>query len=75
MSAQFGADYLRAFRERGGKVVTMRVGNDYVIDIERAMFNKPSGFLFSGAPYEAVWIPSASTTSKRFSACSGSSIG
>ena len=47
MSAQFGADYLRAFRERGGKVVTMRVGNDYVIDIERAMFNKPSGFLFS----------------------------
>ncbi|POM17345.1 hypothetical protein CSX04_05643 [Burkholderia cepacia] len=55
MSAQFGADYLRAFRERGGKVVTMRVGNDYVIDIERAMFNKPSGFLFSGAPYDAVW--------------------
>ncbi|MDI9690355.1 DUF2827 family protein, partial [Burkholderia cenocepacia] len=53
--AQFGADYLRAFRERGGKVVTMRVGNDYVIDIERAMFDKPSGFLFSGAPYDAVW--------------------
>ncbi|WP_175991802.1 DUF2827 family protein, partial [Burkholderia stagnalis] len=49
MSAQFNAEYLRAFRERGGKVVTMRVGNDYVIDIERAMFNKPSGFLFSGA--------------------------
>ncbi|KVM18479.1 hypothetical protein WJ51_07235, partial [Burkholderia ubonensis] len=55
MSAQFNADYLRAFRERGGKVVTMRVGNDYVIDIERAMFNKPSGFLFSGAPYDSVW--------------------
>uniref|UniRef100_UPI002ABD251B DUF2827 family protein n=1 Tax=Burkholderia sp. BCC1977 TaxID=2817440 RepID=UPI002ABD251B len=49
MSAQFGADYLRAFRDHGGKVVTMRVGNDYVIDIERAMFDKPSGFLFSGA--------------------------
>ncbi|WP_186029750.1 DUF2827 domain-containing protein [Burkholderia gladioli] len=55
MSAQFDADYLRAFRNRGGKVVTMRVGNDYVIDIERAMFDKPSGFLFSGAPYDAVW--------------------
>ncbi|WP_322034692.1 DUF2827 family protein, partial [Burkholderia sp. BCC1970] len=23
--------------------------------IERAMFDKPSGFLFSGAPYDAVW--------------------
>ncbi|WP_017920019.1 DUF2827 domain-containing protein [Burkholderia gladioli] len=55
MSSQFSADYLHAFRERGGKTVTMRVGNDYVIDIERAMFDKPSGFLFSGAPYDAVW--------------------
>ncbi|VWB97980.1 hypothetical protein BLA6863_04703 [Burkholderia lata] len=25
------------------------------VDIERAMFDKPSGFLFSGAPYDAVW--------------------
>jgi hypothetical protein len=55
MSAQFSADWIAAFRQRGGKVVTMRVGNDYVIDIERAMFNKPSGFLFSGAPYDGVW--------------------
>ncbi|MFP3559877.1 DUF2827 family protein, partial [Paraburkholderia sp. SIMBA_049] len=53
--AQFGADYLRAFRDRGGKVVTMRVGNDYVIDIERMMFDLPHGMLVSGTPYSAIW--------------------
>jgi hypothetical protein len=55
MSAQFSADWIAAFRQRGGKVVTMRVGNDYVIDIERAIFDKPPGFLFSGAHYDGVW--------------------
>ncbi|ACR30654.1 DUF2827 domain-containing protein [Burkholderia glumae] len=55
MSALFNADWLSVFRKRGGKVITMRVGNDYVIDIERAMFDKPPGFLFSGAQYDGVW--------------------
>lgn len=55
MSAQFSIDWITAFRQRGEKVVTTRVDNDYVIDIERAIFNKPSGFLFSGAPYDGVW--------------------
>ncbi|WP_233870160.1 DUF2827 domain-containing protein [Paraburkholderia adhaesiva] len=55
MSAQLNADWIAAFRQRGGKVATLRVGNDYVIDIERAMFDKPSGFLFSGAHYDGVW--------------------
>ncbi|KGD15452.1 DUF2827 domain-containing protein [Burkholderia pseudomallei] len=55
MSAQFNAGWLAEYQRRGGKVVTMRVGNDYVIDIERAIFDKPSGFLFSGARYDGVW--------------------
>ncbi|WP_156441046.1 DUF2827 family protein, partial [Burkholderia sp. ABCPW 14] len=55
MSAQFNAGWIAAYQQRGGKVVTMRVGNDYVIDIERAIFDKPSGFLFSGARYDGVW--------------------
>lgn len=33
----------------------MRVGNDYVIDIERMIFDKPHGLLVTGAPYHAVW--------------------
>ncbi|RTL34149.1 MAG: DUF2827 domain-containing protein [Burkholderiales bacterium] len=55
MGAQFSADWARAFRDRGGCLVGMCVGNNYVIDIERMMFNRPSGFVVSGAPYHAVW--------------------
>ena len=55
MSAQLNEDWVRQFRERGGRYAWMRVGNDYVIDIERAMFNKPHGGLCSNKPYDAVW--------------------
>jgi hypothetical protein len=55
MSAQLDRTWAVAFRERGGKVVTMRVGNDYVIDIERMVFDKPHGFLVAGTPYDEVW--------------------
>lgn len=55
MSAQLDRDWAVAFRERGGKIVSMRVGNDYVIDIERMIFDKPHGLLISGAPYHEVW--------------------
>jgi hypothetical protein len=33
----------------------MRVANDYVIDIERMIFDRPHGMLISGTPYDAVW--------------------
>ena len=63
MSAQLSKEWIIAFRERGGKVVSMRVGNDYVIDIERMVFNKPNGLLISGAPYDEVWtLPEYETT-------------
>ena len=55
MSAQLGSEWIVAFRERGGKVATMRVGNDYVIDAERMVFDKPHGLLISGAPYDEIW--------------------
>jgi hypothetical protein len=55
MSAQLGREWVVAFRERGGKIVSMRVGNDYVIDIERMVFNKPQGMLVTSAPYHEVW--------------------
>lgn len=70
MSAQLDVAWIAAFRERGGKVVTMRVGNDYVIDIERAMFGKPPGFLFSGATYDGVWtIPEFGVTCRSYFEC------
>ena len=33
----------------------MRVGNDYVIDVERMVFDKPHGLLITGAPYDEIW--------------------
>jgi Protein of unknown function (DUF2827) len=55
MSAQLKREWIVAFREQGGKVVTMRVGNDYVIDCERMVFDEPHGLLISGAPYDEIW--------------------
>ncbi|MGU8077150.1 DUF2827 domain-containing protein [Burkholderia pyrrocinia] len=56
MSAQLDLAWARAFRARGGHLVTMRVANDYVIDIERTMFNLPAGLIVSGMPYSAIWM-------------------
>lgn len=55
MSAQLAREWVVAFRERGGKIVSMRVGNDYVIDIERMIFDQPHGLLVTAAPYHEVW--------------------
>ena len=55
MSAQLSNDWMIAFKETGRKVVSMRVGNDYVIDIERMVFDKPHGLLITGGPYDEVW--------------------
>ena len=54
-SAQLDKEWVVKFRANGRKVVSMRVGNDYVIDIERMMFNKPHGLLITGAPYDEIW--------------------
>jgi hypothetical protein len=55
MSAQLDCAWAVRFRERGGKIVSMRVGNDYVIDIERMIFNRPHALLITGSPYHEIW--------------------
>jgi hypothetical protein len=55
MSAQLPEAWVTGFREKGGRYAWMRVGNDYVIDIERAMFDKPNGSLVSSKTYDAIW--------------------
>jgi len=55
LSAQLSPEWARDFRGKGGRVVGMRVANDYVIDIERMMFGLPHGLLMSGTPYDAIW--------------------
>ncbi|MGJ7562836.1 DUF2827 domain-containing protein [Variovorax sp. GB1R11] len=67
MSAQLAREWSVAFRGKGGKIVSMRVGNDYVIDIERMIFDKPHGLLISGAPYDEVWtIPEYESSCKPY---------
>ena len=55
MSAALPDDWCAAFRARGGRVAWMRVGNDYVIDIERAMYGKPPASLCTDKVYDAIW--------------------
>lgn len=55
MSALLPDEWFAAFRARGGRCAWMRVGNDYVIDIERAMFDKPNGSLVSSKKYDGIW--------------------
>ncbi|KVV48309.1 hypothetical protein WK92_15105 [Burkholderia ubonensis] len=55
LSAQLNPHWARSFLARGGRLIGMRVANDYVIDIERMMFDLPHGMLVSSTPYNAVW--------------------
>ena len=67
LSAQLDPQWARAFRASGGKIVGMRVANDYVIDVERMVFDLPPGMLISGTPYDAIWtLPAFERTCERY---------
>ena len=55
MSSLLPEEWLRQFRAKGGRCAWMRVGNDYVIDIERSMFDQPSGAVLGDKAYDAIW--------------------
>ncbi|KVP46690.1 DUF2827 domain-containing protein [Burkholderia ubonensis] len=55
LSAQLDPKWARDFQSRGGRVVGMRVANDYAIDVERMIFGRPHGMLVSGAEYDVIW--------------------
>jgi hypothetical protein len=55
MSDQLADDWVAQFRSKGGRYVWMRVGNDYFIDVERAVYNLAPGALCSPKVYDAVW--------------------
>jgi hypothetical protein len=55
MSSQVPEGWLEKFRAKGGRIAWMRCGNDFVIDIERAMNNLPPAGLCSAKTYDAVW--------------------
>ncbi len=50
---------LAYFLQRGGKLISAKVGNDYVIDAERVIFGLPAASLVRNVPYSAIWTSEA----------------
>ena len=55
MSDQFPEDWVNSFRAKGGRYIAMKVGNEYFIDVERAIYQMPHAGLCSRKVYDAVW--------------------
>jgi len=55
LSAQLNPDWARAFEARGGRIIGMRVANDFVIDSERMAHGLSATLLMSGVPYHQIW--------------------
>lgn len=55
MSDQLAEDWVERFRAKGGRYVAMKVGNEYFIDVERAIYSLPHAGLCSRKVYDAIW--------------------
>jgi hypothetical protein len=55
LSAQLDRGWVEKFKAGGGRVVGMRVANDYVLDVERMAFGLSPATLVSQSPYDVVW--------------------
>jgi hypothetical protein len=55
LSAQLDPVWGRQFVAKGGRIVGMRVANDFVIDAERMAFGLPPALLMSPVPYHEIW--------------------
>lgn len=55
LGAQVELDWARDFTAAGGRIVSMRVANDRVIDAERMAFGLPPGMVMDGVPYAEIW--------------------
>jgi hypothetical protein len=53
--AQVSAEEVERVHRRGGKAVSFKYGNAFVIDAERAIHGKPSGSIMNGARFDEVW--------------------
>jgi hypothetical protein len=55
LSAQLDPAWGRQFVAKGGRIVGMRVANDFIIDAERMAFGLPPALLMSPVPYHEIW--------------------
>ncbi|WP_314722859.1 DUF2827 family protein [Haemophilus pittmaniae] len=42
--------------EHGGKTVCYKMGPDYIMDIEKFIFDQPAGRIFNGATFDSLWL-------------------
>ena len=55
------------YRKRGAKIVSYRMGNDFIADMEKMVHDKPGARAFNGTKYDAVWmIPQHENTCKSY---------
>ena len=53
--------------EHGGKVVCYKMGNDFIMDMEKFLFDKKAGRVFNGTLFDSVWmIPQHENTCKSY---------
>ena len=65
--AQVDQESIAELHRRGGKAVAYRMGNDFVIDMERVIFKQPTGYLFKQVGFDEVWtIPQHEKTCKSY---------
>lgn len=55
LSAQLDPQWALHFAGHGGRIIGMRVANDFIIDAERIAYNLDPGLLMSGVPYDEIW--------------------
>ncbi|SUP43593.1 DUF2827 family protein [Veillonella criceti] len=59
--------YEKEFRKHGAKIVTYRMGNDFIWDMEKFIVGKDGGRAFNGSTYDQVWlIPQVYETNKDY---------
>ena len=44
------------YRKRGAKIVSYRMGNDFIADMEKMVNDKPGARAFNGTKYDTVWM-------------------
>jgi len=61
------ARHADAVHKNNGKVVSYRMGNDYILEMESFIFNREFGRFFNGVEVDAVWtIPQHEKTCKSY---------
>ncbi|WP_314722860.1 DUF2827 family protein [Haemophilus pittmaniae] len=49
-------DKIDRLHARGAKTVCYKMGNDFIMDMQKFLFDRPTGRLFNGAQFDAVWM-------------------